>query len=154
MSYEEYRQDCMEKGVEYQDFICEQLHIRGIVLQNMSSRKYQYRQENLLGLEIKRDDIMSKTGRIYIETAEKARPRAGDYVKAGIYRDDKSWMYGIGNDDIFYIFDKKGLQRLDLADPSWLFRPNPTPTSKGFCIPLEKAELLAMRIIRFAENKD
>jgi hypothetical protein len=154
MSYEEYRQDCMEKGVEYQDFICEQLHIRGIVLQNMSSRKYQYRQENLLGLEIKRDDIMSKTGRIYIETAEKARPRAGDYVKAGIYRDDKSWMYGIGNDDIFYIFDKKGLQRLDLADPSWLFRPNPTPTSKGFCIPLEKAELLAMRIISFAENKD
>lgn len=149
MNYDKYRQGCMEKGIEFQDFICEQLHLKGIVLQNMQSKKYQYKKENLLGLEIKFDDIMSKTERVYIETAEKAQPRSGEYVKAGIYREDESWMYGIGDYIIFYIFDKKGLQRLDKADPPWLFRPKPTPTSKGFCVPVDKATQIAMKIIRF-----
>ena len=148
-NYKEYRKECMQKGIEYQDFICERLHQQGIVLQNMQSKKYQYKRENLLGLEIKFDDIMNNTKRIYIETAEKAQPREGDYVPAGIYRDDESWLYGIGNYETFYIFDKKGLQRLDKANPAWLFRPEPTPTSKGFCIPLEKAKEIAMKIILF-----
>lgn len=152
VKYEQYRKECTQKGIEYQDFICEQLHLKGIVLQNMQSRKYQYKRENLLGLEIKYDDIMSKTRRVYIETAEKAKPRGGEYVEAGIYRKDESWMYGIGNYEVFYIFDKKGLQRLDKANPAWLFRPNPTPTSKGFCVPLDKATQMAMKIIHFSNE--
>lgn len=150
MNYDNYRQECMQKGIEFQDFICEQLHFQGIVLQNMQSKVYQYKKENLLGLEIKFDDVMNKTQRIYIETAEKAQPRSGDYVEAGIYRKDKSWMFGIGNYTVFYIFDKKGLQRLDKANPAWLYRPVPSDTSKGFCIPINKAERLAMKVIHFA----
>ncbi len=148
----EYRQICIGKGIEYQDFICEQLHLRGIVLQNMQSKAYQYKRENLLGLEIKFDDKIftySETGRLYIETAEKAIPREGNYAKAGIYREDESWIYGIGNYEMFYIFGKKWLQRLDKANPEWLFRPHPKPTSKGFCIPLEKAKEFALNVIYF-----
>ena len=92
-------------------------------------------------------------GRLYIETAENAQPRSGDYASAGIYRDDNSWMYGIGNYEVFYIFDKKGLQRLNKANPRWLFHPQPTPTSQGFCIPIEKAEKIAMRIITWLKDE-
>ena len=51
------------------------------------------------------------TGNIYIETAEKAIPREGPYVQSGIYRDDESWLYGIGDYSKFYIFGKKCLKK-------------------------------------------
>ncbi|MDP2895020.1 MAG: hypothetical protein Q8Q12_00500 [bacterium] len=149
-SYDTYRRQAQEKSLEYQDFLSRALSRRGIILQNMTSRKYQFWSENLLGLEIKFDDMMERTGRLYIETAEKAEPREGDYVPAGIYRDDECWLYGIGNYQRFFIFGKKTLQRLDHYNPDWLFHPQEDkPTSKGFCIPVEKAQELAERVIEF-----
>jgi hypothetical protein len=71
-----YREQLLE-GIEFQDFIAEQLHLQGVVLQNFSSKKYQLRRENLLGLEIKFDKKYEKTGNLYIETAEKASIREG-----------------------------------------------------------------------------
>ena len=103
--YSEYYAKMLKAAQEYQDFVCGQLHAKGVVLQNMTSKKYQLKKENLLGLEIKFDDLIKKTNRVYIETAEKAHPRSGEYAKSGIYRDDDSWLYGIGNYEIFYIFD-------------------------------------------------
>lgn len=152
MNYEKYRNDCTEAGIEYQDFICEQLHKHGIVLQNMQSKKYQYKRENLLGLEIKLDRRLSETGRIYIETHEKAKPRPGKYALSGINRDD-CWLYGIGNYEIFFIFGKKVLRRLKDKKPPWLYWPHKDKeTSRGFCIPLEKAEQIAEKVIKFNEN--
>jgi len=148
-SYEEYREYQLKDAKPYQDFICEELHRRGIVLQNMTSKQYQFKRENLLGLEIKLDKRMVETGRVYIETAEKAHEDNAAYVLSGIYRNDNSWLYGIGDYTIFYIFSKNTLKRLDQHNPKWLYRPAPTGTSKGFCIPIDRAEKLADRIIRF-----
>lgn len=148
--YPQYRLEKMKLGIEYQDFICEQLHARGIVLQNMTSKKYQYKQENLLGLEIKFDSLIDRFGRVYIETAEKAEPRDDSYVKSGIYRNDKSWLYGIGDYSKFFIFAKTTLCRLDKNNPNWLYRPPvPKQTSIGFCIPLKYAIEIADRVIFF-----
>ena len=149
MNYDQYRQNCTEKGIEYQDFICEHLHQEGIVLQNMQSKQYQYKKENLLGLEIKFDDRMAETGRIYIETHEKAQPRTGDYAQSGINRQD-CWLFGIGNYKVFFIFDKKVLRRIKKHNPSWLYWPHKDKeTSKGFCIPLSKAREIAAKTIDF-----
>ena len=149
----EYYKEKLQQGLEYQDFICERLHHQGIVLQNIQSKKCQLRKENLLGLEIKFDDVMAKTNRIYIETEEKSDPTNDNYVPSGIYRDDECWLFGIGNYDIFFIFDKKMLRRLDANNPSWLFRPQPTSTSKGFCVPVEYAEKIA-KVINLEKTLD
>ena len=151
--YAEYRTQKIKEGVEYQDFICEQLHKKGIVLQNMTSQKYQYKHENLLGLEIKYDGNIytyCPEGRLYIETHEKAQPRPGEYVDAGIVRDD-CWLYGIGDYTIFFIFTKKILRKIYRQKPNWLFWPKATPTSKGFCIPIDKANEWAARVEEFIE---
>ena len=133
----------LEAGIEYQDHVCMQLHQHGVVLQNIQSKKFQLKKENLLGMEIKFDRKFRKTGRFYIETAEKADPANPRYVPSGIYRQDDNWLFAIGDYADLYVFDKKALRRLDTAAPAWLFRPTPTPTSKGFCIPLDKAEEMA-----------
>ena len=155
-NYAEYYQDQLKAAGEYQDYVCEKLHYVGIVLQNMTSQKYQYeKRENLLGLEIKFDNRMQETKRIYIETAEKSNPQNPNYIPSGIYRDDGSWLYGIGNYDIFYIFDKKVLQRIDKHDPSWLYRPHQNlPTSKGFCIPVEQAEKIAALTVNLSQRRE
>jgi len=142
----------LEEALEFQDFVCLELHKRGIVLQNTTSQRYQWKTENLLGMEIKLDKKFQETGRLYIETAEKAHPNNKDFIPSGIYRDDDTWLFGIGDRKVFFVFSKKVLQRLDRHNPKWLFRPQPTATSKAFCIPVDKAHRIAERVFNFTEN--
>lgn len=133
----------LKAALEYQDFICEKLHALGIVLQNMQSQQYQLKKENLLGLEIKFDRQLEKTGNIYIEIAEKANPANPYYVASGIYRDDNSWLFGIGDYEDFFIFTKKRLKEIDgLRKKGRIdgLREVTIPTSHGFLIPRNLAE--------------
>jgi len=141
----------LEAGIEYQDFVCVELHKLGIILQNMSSRKYQLKHENLLGLEIKFDRRFRETGNLYIETHEKADPTNLEYVKSGIYRDDETWLYGIGDAETFFIFAKSTLRNfIEVIDKlKWLKKPKPTSTSMGILIPLPQARKWAARVIEF-----
>ena len=84
-----------------------------------------------------------------IETREKSHSTNIQYVRSGIYRDDNSWLFCIGNYRVLFIFGKKTLQRLDLHNPRWIYRPIRTPTSQGFCIPIDRAQQLAERVIYF-----
>ena len=147
---DEYYQKNLEDGQEYQDFITEQLGRRGIMTGTFQTRKYQWEKgENLLGLEIKHDKNIKKYNRIYIETHERARRREGDYVRSGI-NDDKNWLFGIGDYSVFFIFGKTMLKRLRENNPNWLYWPvKDKETSKGFCIPIEKAREIAERVIVF-----
>jgi len=152
-NYDKYRAEKLEEGKEYQDYVCERLHKHGIVLQNMTSRKHQYKRENMLGLEIKKDNLFPLTGRVYIETHEKAVPREGDYALAGINRNDNSWLYGVGNEQTFFIFSKTMLRRLLKKNPPFLFHPKPTDTSIGFCIPVDAAKQIACKVIEFQNER-
>ena len=71
-----YYRDSLEKGLEYQDYVCKLLLSElAIPLSVMSSRKYQLSVgENLQGIEIKFDDKLKQTGNIYIEISEKSHP--------------------------------------------------------------------------------
>lgn len=142
-------QQRLKEGILYQDYICEQLHALGIVLQNMGSQRYQLRRENLLGLEIKYDKLFRGTGNLYVETHEKTHPANTIWVNSGIYRADACWLYAIGDYHDLWLFGKRSLQRLDVAGPSWIVRPRATRTSKGFCIPIKYAYEIAEKHCSF-----
>jgi hypothetical protein len=102
------------------------------------SKKFQYSTgENLQGIEIKFDDKMNTTGNVYIETMEKSDPNNLKYIESGIFRNDQSWLYLIGNYSVIYIFSKKHLQ---LMHDSNKYRKVTTATSIGFLVPILDAE--------------
>lgn len=151
-----YRAKMLKDGAEYHDFIMRALHHQGIILNALTSAKGQLIGENMFGMEIKHDrrvrgeDGNQATGNLYIEVAEKAVPRSGDYAPAGIFRSDNSWLYGIGDYSVFYIF---AIQTLRRAYASKQFiEPPPKDTSKGFLVPEKEARKFAARIIQFSEQ--
>ncbi len=109
-----------QDGLEFQDFVCTTLAQQGIVLQNLSSKKYQYTVgENLQGFEIKLDNRCTDTKRLSIEVAEKTRDDAErGWAPSGICREDNSWLYIQGNYQILFIFAKSLLLRyMQTQDP-------------------------------------
>ena len=147
-----YYQEKLEQGNAYQDFVCRELLHHGLIVQNTTSKQEQLQGENLQGWEIKLDLQMQQTGRIYIETHEKSHSGNIHYVPSGIYRQDNSWLFCIGDYRVLFVFGKKTLQRLDLNNPRWLYRPARTPTSQGFCLPVDRAEQIAERVIYFEQS--
>ena len=144
--YQDYYDKNMAEAWRYQDFIMQKLHGEGIVLQNIQSKKYQLKRENLLGMEIKYDMKYATTGNLYIEVSEKSDPKNEKYIPSGIFRNDDNWLFGIGNYETFYVFSKKVLQRVFLTGK---FQEVTKTTSKAFLLPKNKAELIVEKIFEF-----
>lgn len=141
-----------QDGLEFQDFVCAELAKRGIVLQNLGSKKYQLDVgENLQGFEIKLDNLCTRTGRLSIEIAEKSRDDPMlDWTDSGIMRKDNSWLYIQGNRSILFIFSKKFLRR-------WMNIKKPKieecrGTIRKFYISLKDAKKFAERVIEFNDS--
>lgn len=149
MSYDAYRQNKIESGLLYQDFIVDLLfQTLGLPVVQYASRLYQAQVgESRTGVEIKHDEKYQKTGNLWIEVAEKAKPRPGDYAASGIDRDDNTWLYVIGDYDTVFGFPKKWL--MGLRDSGrYELRENGTKTSIGFLLPGQIAMKLAAFILR------
>jgi len=139
-----YYGDKLEQGLEFQDVATVALYQKGIVVVGYASRRYQNNcGENMLGAEIKRDGGFRNTGNLYIETAEKSHPDKEQYVSSGIYRGD-SWLFVIGDEQTFWIFSTKYLQKLEKLNR---YRRVIKTTSKGFLMPLDEAERYSIRRI-------
>jgi hypothetical protein len=141
-----YYKEKLEQGLYYQDFVTDQFYKIGIPLLSYSSKEYQNMiGENKAGIEIKNDTKFPETGNLYIEVAEKSNPENRNYIDSGILRKDNTWLYVIGNMGKIFIFSKK---QLVMFYQKKLFREVQTPTSKGFLIPVAKAEdTYAIRVI-------
>ena len=138
-----YRKEKSEQAKEYQDFVCSWIAKNyGLVLSIFTSKKYQQKTgESLQGIEIKFDMKMKETGNIYIETGEKAYPRDGEYYPSGIYANDNSWLYFIGNYEKMYVFSKKQLKNIcENLLFTRIIADNETKTSTGFLLNTEKSE--------------
>ena len=137
--YEAYRKTQMEDGLLFQDFVVDLAWQAGLVIAQYASKTYQFTiGESRSGVEIKHDKRRKKTGNLYIEVAEKARPRPGPYAPSGIMREGH-WLYAIGDYDIVYFFPNNLLRALYKAtngngQPRYR-RPPESPTSQGFLIP-------------------
>lgn len=135
-----------EKAVEYEDFAFDLLRQLGITVVRYVSREWQFGTgECSGGIEVKFDDRMRETGNLYIEVAEKARPdESRDYCPSGIYRNDNSWLYVIGDYSEVFVFAKRTLQHLDR---SGRYERKAKATSLAFVLPIEKARLHAARVL-------
>lgn len=143
--------DPLQMGAEYQDFLCLELVKVGIIVQNFSSRHYQNcHGENAQGIEIKHDTMWESTGNLYIETAEKTRDTNELYINSGIYREDNSWLYAIGNYTACWILSKNLLVDYHKSGKA---TEKVTPTSKGFLLPIKLADKLCCKKLVF-EAKD
>ena len=142
----EYYKNMLEKGLEYQDYVTEVLIKElGISLSSYSSKSYQQTKgENKQGFEIKFDDRYKETGNIYIEVEEKSDPNNLYFVKSGIYRNDNTWLYLIGNYDEIFIFSKNHLQLMHRAAN---YRIVETKTSKGFLVPKKDAKKYCVKFL-------
>ncbi len=147
MKLDEYYTNKLEQGLTYQDFVADQLYNVGIVVVPYMSTKYQkHKGESRNGIEIKFDDGM-KSGNVYIETQEKSNPSNRNFIPSGIYRDDNSWLYVIGNYELILIFGKRNLQIL-FEGGRYQEIEIKRATSKGFLLPISFAkERVAIKFI-------
>jgi len=98
--------------------------------------------------EIKHNHKYSGTGNLFIEIDEFTKH--GEWIKSGIYREDNSKWYLIGDEDKFWLFNKEILKeefgnnhysKIPGYLPGFAF-----PTSHGHLLPIEKANQLATKI--------
>jgi hypothetical protein len=140
----------LNDGLEYQDFICDLLYRLGIPLLSYSSKKYQIEKgENKAGFEIKYDKQFAKTTNLWIECYERVIPDK-PYVPSGIFRDDWTWLYVIGDYRMIFVFPKKTLRTLYRASQQngeMFLRENTRKTSKGLLLTQKDAEYYAILII-------
>lgn len=147
----EYYAEKLSQGLQFQDFVTDRLiESLGIALSTYQSKKWQVIGENKQGIEIKFDDRMNDTGNIYIETAEKSNPANLEYIDSGIFRDDNSWLYIIGNYSILYIFGKITLKNMY---QSGKYIRKEIPTSRGFLVAINEAKKYALKIIQCEKVK-
>lgn len=141
--YRHYRKNREKAGLLYQDFIVDLAWKEGLVIAQYSSQEYQIGiGESRTGAEIKFDEQSITKPNLYIEVSEKARPRKGDYAPSGIYANEKTWLYIIGNYDEVYVFHKNILQLLHKSRRYREIEIN-MKTSCGFLIPKTDASLYA-----------
>lgn len=138
--------DSFKKGREYEDFI---ISVWPKIypfrkLTRLEGKIKQWTGETEEGIEIKFDDRKKTTGNIYIEMQEKAEIGNEKYALSGIYKNDNSRMFLVGDYKEFFLFSKQKLLWLDKLDPPFIRRPKPTESSIGFCIPVENARHLCL----------
>lgn len=133
-----------EQGKQYEDFVTQTLYQLGqILVSNKSFMNQVGIGENVIGWEIKNVQTMKKHNALYVEVAEKSKASNADYVPSGILRNDNTIFMVMGDYDTFYVLQKKRLRAMYegkhyLKQGCWDIPP--TPTSKGFGMPLELAE--------------
>ena len=146
--YSAYYRRQLENGQLFQDFVVDACwtHL-GLAVVQYNSKVYQQTVgESRTGVEIKHDMKFKKTGNLWIEISEKARPRPGPYAQSGIMRDDNTWLYVIGDYDKFFIFAKSLLIALSRSE-RYRVQENGTKTSCGFLLKEADAEKYAAAIV-------
>lgn len=140
-----------QSGMEFQDFVCTELSNHGIILQNLSSKKYQFTVgENLQGFEIKLDRRFLETNRLSIEIAEKSNRDVPVWTASGIYRVDNTWLYIQGNYERLYIFPKNFL--IKLHESKKYTEDESNGTIKKYYLPLEDADKYCAKRIDFVRS--
>ena len=126
-----YYEDRLAEGQKFEEYIGKLFFERFAINLDFTGKDNQNLiGETLQGIEIKFDNRFKETRNIYIEVAEKTNPNNDEYVKSGIYREDNTWLYVIGDYQTIYMFSKKHLKLL--KDKC---HPVNTPTSMGFLVP-------------------
>jgi len=135
----------LKEGNHYQDFVVDELYKIGLPVITYTSKEYQYTfGENKAGIEIKFDNRLKETGNLYIEISEKTNKDNLEFIPSGIFREDNSWLYVIGDFQFIYIFGKKFLKQLHFLKR---YREVEIETSRGYLLPKDDAEKYSLKKI-------
>lgn len=128
-----------ENGLKFQDFVTDYLlHQKGFIIQNFSSKYYQYNYgENPQGIEIKLDRRCTDTGRCSIEVGERSSLKVPSFTPSGILRGDNSWLYITGNYKIFFLFSSRHLKNYYEAVRPVVIEDRP-PTIRKFYMDFDR----------------
>jgi len=133
------------KGLQYESFIIDWFaENKRINLSHYTTTQEQFTKgENRQGIEIKNDQMFAKTGDLFISVE-----RDYGYTKypSGIYK-QQSWLYVIGNKEVFYIFATKHLQQYFEKHTPNLFNgfiSNKNGTEKGFLLNAKLADRICI----------
>ena len=133
-----YYHEKLQQGLEFQDFVVDKLFSIGLSVISYSSKKYQnIVGETKNGIEIKFDNLYKKTGNLYFEIAEKSNSNNKNYINSGIYRNDNTWLYCIGDYEKLFIISKKHLIEIHRNNK---VKEKITSTSKGFILDVKYVE--------------
>lgn len=150
--------DSLQIGMEFQDFVVSKLIKElGMPITLYGSKKFQFNYgENFQGVEIKYDARSTgdktyydneATNNVAIEIMEKSDKNKLNWIPSGIYRNDNSWLYIVGNYNQFWIFGKSILKLLHESDK---YRTAQTlPTIKTMLLPLCEADKFCLKKMTF-----
>jgi hypothetical protein len=128
----EYYKQKLKEGKRFEKYIKTELKKHGLYLDFYNNKKDQYNiGETKQGYEIKYDKIYKKTGNLYIEIAEKSDANNYNYIKSGIFRDDNTHTWIIGNYNEVFFFKKQKLCEIYKLSKCKFVQ---TTTSKGFLL--------------------
>jgi hypothetical protein len=140
----DYYANKLDQGQGYQDYVAWRLCHEGIPLVNFQTRGAQLvHGENALGVEIKFDDWLERSGNLWIEIQEKTDANQRLWVASGIFRSDNAWLYAIGNYSELFLFS---LKRLREVRGGRLIIENNMHTSRGFLLSRAEAAREAERL--------
>ena len=150
-----------ERGLEFQDFIITLLlKEHGIVIQPYSSKKYQFEiGESLQGYEIKYDARSTgdctyyncnATNNVAIEVEEKTNVNNKNWIKSGIFREDNTTHYLIGNYHGCWIIEKRILRKLYHLKLYPIVET--LSTIKSMLIPIDKMDSHSIHVFVFNNN--
>jgi len=101
----------LKEGKEFEKYVKKQLiEKRKLYLDIIEDKVEQYTiGETMQGYEIKYDKLYKRWGNLYIEIKEKTNPQNYEYVLSGIFRDDNTHTWIIGDYTEVYMFKKNVL---------------------------------------------
>lgn len=155
-----YYRKSYRKGRSYEEFLEERCTEFGFILDIYKDMEEQYNiGESKHGVEIKFDEKFSSTNNLYIEYAERTSTNK-EYRDSGILRNDNTWLWMIGDQNITFLFTKKMLKKLmnenieSKDEPGYYYKRQhiTTPTSKGYLISIDDAFENCEKVI-FHTNK-
>jgi len=106
-----YYYECLKDGQYFEQYIYNVLEQLGIcIVEPFLTKEEQVLGENSAGVEVKHDRLMKRYGNIYLELEE--RVTSPNWIPSGIFRNDNTIIYVIGDYDNFFLFQKGVLQWL------------------------------------------
>lgn len=128
----------LEEAKDFEDFVFDTLmHERRIVCGGYKSRHYQtVYGESMTGVEVKLDRLFRQYENLFVEVAEKCHESACE-KPSGIYHKTDPWLVVIGDYSTLWAFATSTLRHIHDCGACEL---RTTKTSRGFLLPLEKAD--------------
>lgn len=150
-----YFEEKLQMAFDFEQHIYNMFLEKGLDLGEYTTPGGQYSGENELGVEIKNDTLIKKTGNIYIEYMEKSKATNWVYVNSGILKDDNTKYLLIGDYDAFWIFRKDRLIEIFNEETAINHKGQISPrgiqfkqiaTSRGFVYPVREAQKEAISL--------